>query len=183
MNNGCGFSAKWLMVSLMLCVPCGYAETPDWLPRVASDLDQFGRLFMSAERRELIDLQRSDPALYGQRSQVDPMIETPSAAPEQEAISPTQVKLSGVLYRDDGRHMVWIDRRSVLSQDQPNVDADLRQLRPKQQSVPVYHDDQGARLKPGQVWLLEERRVEEGFQVSKPSGVGEAMPTTQEVVP
>lgn len=168
-NNRLRGLAAWFCGALLgaaSSVAC--AETPAWLPRPAADLDQFGRLFLRPEQRAWIDEQRRHIGTLSQRLTFEPLSGEPILPPTDTATpaaQPTQVTLSGVLYRADGQHMVWIDGRSALSNEKPTVHTDLRRLRPTQPKVRISLDTQQAELRPGQVWLVDEQQVAEAYRV------------------
>lgn len=127
------------------------------------EVENFGRLFTLPQQRQFLDNQRG-PA--GKRKPVEIIANTQVPASSKTEVKP-EVKLSGILLREDGRNMVWVNGQSELS---PHKDDKVKAYKPKpgSLSVSVYSQQRSARLKPGQVWLLDERRVEEAYKVKRP---------------
>ncbi len=136
----------------------------------ADSSGSFGRLFTTVEERLALDQWAAprDPAL----PVVDLRISAaPETSPSAESVAvetsaPARAALSGVLLRHDGHHLVWINGKSELSTDRlsPQIRAGLPRAGSLQ--VPVRAEDNLQWLKPGQVWLIDEGRVEEAYRVT-----------------
>ena len=76
------------------------------------------------------------------------------------------VELSGFVLRADGSHTVWINGESELSRSS-HLDARVGNPSPRSTTVPVHARKKSTLLKPGQVWLLDEQRIDEVYRVNK----------------
>lgn len=159
-------------------------QSPHWLPLSVPEQMDFGRLFSLPAERDWIDQLRQSPGMVAE--QTPSPDEDGNAVPrstQQEPDVAERVRLSGIVLRDDGRHMVWLDGRSVLSDTPPTPQAFPRFVRVPGDPVPVYYDNRFERLKPGQVWLVNEQRVVEGYaagaEVRAVTGQGSSDQTTE----
>ncbi len=131
----------------------------------------FGRLFTTVEERLALD-QWAAPRDPAPPSILDSRTGSSSEAPATaepvavETPPPERAQLSGVLLRHDGRHVVWVNGKSELSAGglAPQIRAGLPRAGSLQ--VPVRAEGSVQWLKPGQVWLIGEDRVEEAYQVT-----------------
>jgi hypothetical protein len=132
--------------------------------------EKFGRLFFTPQQRQQLDRFSQS----GTNTVIDDT-ETNNFASNNPTPNAQQneVRLSGVLVRGDGKHMVWINGRSELSA-QKNSDVRAGKPREGSTSVPVHTQQKTTVLKPGQVWLVNERQVREAHEVK---------PTVTEVKP
>ncbi len=132
----------------------------DKLP--SEEFETFDRLFTTTEQRRFLDRKR----LNGDTGDNVELITNNPKTSVDNVIEKPEVRLSGVLLREDGRNMVWVNGQSELSTRQ---DKTVKANKPKSGSisVSVHSQQRSARLKPGQVWLLDQRRVEESYKVKK----------------
>lgn len=164
-----GFTVLLLLVSTASRAdtdPATAAEptTPDWLPVSVPEQLDFGRLFSLPAQRDWIDQLRRSPGMVAERTLgPDDDNEALPLPTQEEPEAIERVRLSGIVLRDDGRHMVWLDGRSVLSDTPPIPQAFPRFVRRPGDAVPVYYDNRFEQLKPGQVWLVDKQRVVEGY--------------------
>jgi hypothetical protein len=149
------------------CITIAIAEDAELTPpgfyeaEVVVRDEKFGRLFFTPEQRQLLDRVRQPGTnTVANDSETDnPVASNPPPNTQQN-----EVRLSGVLVRGDGKHMVWINGRSELSaQKDPNVRAGKPQV--GSILVPVHTQQKTTLLKPGQVWLINEKQVKEAHQV------------------
>ena len=131
----------------------------------------FERLFTTSAQRRLID----HPDQQGEAVIINNVTRQTSVSP------PKQVELSGVVLRSDGKHMVWINGESELSQTHDSVNARPLWVRKDSIKVPVRTQQTTVQLKPGQVWLPDKKRVEEQYQQASPQPVAELdLPSTSD---
>ena len=120
--------------------------------------DDFGRLFTSpAERRQLDAIRAGRTGI----SNPEEMLNSGEAQPEIDGTQPLNIKFSGYIRRPDGEYVIWINGKSALSrQDIPVNRANFSATRDQ---VTLSTDRSTARMKPGQVWSLEQNVVYEGY--------------------
>lgn len=131
-----------------------------------SELYPFSRVFTTQQRRYEIDKARRARSKEGTLTILPPVDGTiPLDSNEPEI--PAQLRFSGMLLRADGKHMVWLDGRSELSKVPPEGKVEVKRLKSGRLEVPIEVQSKLTLMKPGQVWLVEEGRVEEGYSVPK----------------
>lgn len=138
--------------------------------QVSAEPYPFGRVFTSAEERRLLDQMRGQ-----QEMDIAQMTKAEVSTDKK----PARLTVSGVLIRADGQHMVWVDGKSQLSQGE-NIDAAKAKISRKHSAhVVVKNHQQSKVLKPGQVWLLNEGKVKEVYELrTKPA---EAQSITEDI--
>ena len=124
-----------LLVSI-ICITPAYADSESGLGRLFTDPESRARL--DAAREPVINQAGEDPA--------------------------TMVRVDGVMVREDGRNVVWVNGTSTLESDSLNgVRVHSRNADRKDFRVPVGVDGKTVRLKPGQVWSDETGRVKDDY--------------------
>ena len=118
----------------------------------------FDRVFTSRAERAQIDNARRDGLLHGE-------IEPPALS----AAAPPPVKVSGLVLREDGKHMVWVDGKSELSRNESNANVEIDSPIVPLVQVPLRADGKARTLRPGQVWVIESNEVKEPFEVIEKS--------------
>lgn len=131
-----------------------------------NELYPFSRVFTTQQQRFEIDLARRARAKDGVQTTLPSADGTPSEASSEPEI-PEQLRFSGMVLRADGKHMVWIDGRSELSKVPPEGKVEVKRLKNGRLEVPIEVQSKLTLMKPGQVWLVEEGKVEEGYLVPK----------------
>lgn len=126
----------------------------------------FSRVFTTQQQRHDIDLARRAAAKISREMQEE---KTPTVLPistdNKTMHLPEQVRFSGMLIRSDGKNMAWFDGRSVLSKDKPKGTVASRKISKHRLKVPVRVKSKYTSMKPGQVWLVDEGRVEENYLI------------------
>jgi hypothetical protein len=134
----------------------------------------FGRLFTTPEQRASLDRLRRQGGLQVTKISSNNENEIPAA--EQATARPHQeIKLAGILWRADGKHRVWLTGTGRVNNRNILGDA----LASANLKVPLQGTDSGAILKPGQVWLSENHRVEEAYRFSVPKPVAAPIAETK----
>lgn len=111
--------------------------------------DGMQRLFTDAETRARMDAARKG----------DPVSENINE--DQPA---TKIRVDGVVIREHGDNVVWINGESSLNGNSAGgVQVRSRQIDRKNYRVPVRIDDQTVRMKPGQVWTGESGKVSDDY--------------------
>lgn len=135
----------------------------------------FSRLFTTQEERRLIDQARrfkrsetvADRASEGMTKSMDTgmsaLIEGGKVPAQQK---PENIRFSGFIIRADGRHTAWVNGKSELSKIRPEAKAKLKQLSTGDASVPVISGKKRLDMKPGQVWLTDVDKIEEGYNIA-----------------
>lgn len=119
----------------------------------------FDRLFTSNDERAMLDRWRDQPNVNLQSVNT----ETTSPLENTRTVAP-DIVLSGYIIREDGKSVVWVNGKSELS---PDHEQDrIRTSTPKADSESVYvsRDDVFARMKPGQVWSVNDKKVKEAYE-------------------
>jgi hypothetical protein len=126
----------------------------------------FAHLFTSPEQRRRFDAIRRQGGLKS--SEFRGSDEAPTPVAEQAIpLAPQPIKLAGILWRSDGKHKIWLSGAGVVSSR--NILGDV--LQSANLKVPLQGENYGAILKPGQVWVGENRRVEEAYRQAAPKTV------------
>jgi hypothetical protein len=137
-------------------------------PAVNAKMTQptFAHLFTSPEQRRRFDAIRRQGGLKS--SDFRGSDEAPAPVVEQAIpLAPQPIKLAGILWRADGKHKIWLSGAGVVSSR--NILGDV--LQSANLKVPLQGENYGAILKPGQVWVGENRRVEEAYRQAAPKTV------------
>lgn len=104
------------------------------------------RLFIDPETRARIDAVRKG----------DPANET--SVQEQSA---KKIQVNGVVIRENGENVIWINGESSLSNKQKGVTVRTRKIDRNSYRVPIQVDNKTVRLKPGQVWTGENGKIKD----------------------
>ncbi len=151
-NNRVVVVIKLMMINLVVSLSfltfgiTGYAGEPP-----------FDRVFTSRVERVQIDNARRDGLRQGE---FEPSALSAAAPP---------VKVSGLVLREDGKHMVWVDGKSELSRDEPSGNVEIDSPIVPLAQVPLRVDGKARTLRPGQVWVIESNEVKEPFEVLEKS--------------
>jgi hypothetical protein len=133
---------KVLMLGLCLFAQSGliYAD---------SGAGELNRLFTDRESRARMDAARKG----------DPVIEKSG-----EEGSYRNVRVDGVVIRENGDNVIWLNGESNKNSDKINgVHIRSRQIDRNNYRVPVRLEDKTVRLKPGQVWNNESGKVSDNY--------------------
>jgi hypothetical protein len=129
----------------------------------------FDRLFLTAKERQKLDEIRRNGG------RVDtPAAEEAPATPTAKATDDS-VLLSGVLFRGDGKYMVWINGQSALSDDRPDAQVPASRLHKGNERIPLEKNGEKMFLKPGQIWLPDEGKAVESYTVPTGSSTPKAL--------
>ncbi len=142
------------------------------LPLPAAADYPFDRVFTTPEERRVLDAYRRDGELLPERGAASSDSADSAAVPETE-----KVRFSGYLLRSDGRQTVWVDGQSdVSSSEVGNAGAIHGRVRRGEEALQFRARREARKLKPGQVWLLNEDRVMEGYELSQEAASAEGQP-------
>lgn len=169
-----------LSLALSLALPVRAETSPVHEPqekqakqpiRLTSDLP-FERLFTTPQQRSALDSARRHGSLR-REPQISGVDENLTTAPMQANHQLAQpFKLSGVLLRADGQHQVWVSGESG-KRESPTFNrkilGDISQSATVK--VPLQGSNQAAILKPGQVWIPDNRRAEESYRLAIPKPI------------
>jgi len=112
-----------------------------------------GRLFTSAE----------------QRRQLDELLQRPTArqASNEQVERLPSIHLNGSVFRPQRRTVSWINGHSTLQKSQlsSGIEVQDHQSGRDQETIRLRYGSLSQPLKPGQVWLLEQRRVVEAIDL------------------
>lgn len=149
----------WQMVLVILGV---LVAVP---PAQAQSDYPFGKIFTTEQQRQRLDLFRDtgkSPVGGSRDSQTD------SGGTAVDVTRTDQVRFSGYMLRSDGTQMVWIDGGSELSgAGAGSAGSSHGRVTRRDGSLVFRARSEQARLKPGQVWLLNEDAVAEVFDVPR----------------
>lgn len=123
--------------------------------------EEFGRLFTNPlQRRALDDLRRRGPKVES----LEPVTPEERTEPLSQG-SPTQLQFSGYIKRADGQYVLWVNGISGLSGQR--VPIDEAHFSSNGTGVTLQTDGYRALMQPGQVWLLQDNTVVEGYLSSR----------------
>lgn len=128
--------------------------------------DPFDRVFTTPEQRRALDAYRESGANVPEPEQAT---NDSADIPETE-----KVRFSGYLLRSDGRQTFWVDGQSeVAGESSGKAGASHGRVRRGEEAVQFRARRESRDLKPGQVWLLNEDKVIEGYQLADEAGATE----------
>lgn len=120
----------------------------------------FGRLFTYPSSRVRLDQYKNSGR------QLDQSLIAATAQVEVTDSSRTRaVEVSGFIIGENGRHTVWINEGDGNESAQGSSTAKTGKPIENSKKVPVHAKRQSRFLKPGQVWLLDEHRVTERYEL------------------
>lgn len=124
---------------------------------------QFGRLFISPASRELLDKYKHS----GLPPESEQVANVEKSQGGQTIRRTRAVVVSGVMVTESGKQRVWLqdDKHPEASQDSPVAKAG--KTSDDSTKVLVHAQHKSRMLKPGQVWLLEEQRVRESYELKR----------------
>ena len=123
--------------------------------------EEFGRLFTSPlQRRALDELRRDGPKV----ELLAPATLEERTEPLSEGL-PTQLQFSGYIKRADGQYVLWVNGISGLSGQR--VPIDEAHFSRGATGVSLQTGVYRALMQPGQVWLLQDNTVVEGYLSSR----------------
>ena len=124
-----------------------------------STLYPFDKAFTTVEQRKILDTLRNEET--NEKGQEIALEET-DEKPKLESFT-----MSGVVIREDGKYMVWVNGKSELSgKDTPT---DLKVGKPSERSkkVPISTSQKSRSIKPGQTWIVSSDEIKEGYEFKK----------------
>jgi hypothetical protein len=134
---------KMILVFVSLC--CIY---PVCSAAAYYDESALGKLFTTPEQRQRIDAFRKGKSMGVTREQV----------------SPTDVKVQGIVTRSDGKSTVWVNGKSTLEGSSVGgVNVNLNSINDKSDKVTVGINKKTVRLKPGQVWSEDSGKISDSY--------------------
>jgi hypothetical protein len=99
-----------------------------------------------------------------QRQKIDAFRKGKSMGVTREQISPTDVKVQGIVTRSDGTSTVWVNGKSTLEGSSVGgVDVKLNSINNQSDKVTVGINNKAVRLKPGQVWSEDSGKVTDSY--------------------
>ena len=122
------------------------------LPLVLSANEKYGadnidRLFTSPQQRQKLDTMRSAPS---------------NTIEEKPAV--TNVELNGVMIREDGNNVIWVnDKSSLKSNKVDGVRVNPNAVNKESYKVPVKTDEHRIMMKPGQSWSETTGTVKDNY--------------------
>ncbi|MFT7685393.1 MAG: hypothetical protein ACI9FB_000736 [Candidatus Azotimanducaceae bacterium] len=133
------------------------------LPSVAAEeLDEnypFGKIFTIKNQRISLDRMRLQKTKQGSESQISKILV------EEEQLSNTrEVSFSGYMTQKDGSQVFWVNGKTELGNRAKDIS--IGKTSDADNFVFQVSSDR-AKLKPGQVWLLDEDKVIEKYEVKK----------------
>jgi hypothetical protein len=130
-----------LLISLNIILPATSAAA-------YFDESALGRLFTTPQQRHQIDAFRKGKGVGMTHDQ----------------ISPSDVKIQGMVIRSDGKNTVWVNGKNTIESSKVGgVNVKLNSLNHKTDSVTVVIDKKAVRLKPGQVWSEDSGKVTDSY--------------------
>ena len=119
----------------------------------------FGKIFTVKNQRISLDRIRTKKTTQGGQHQ------NPEVIVENKALSNTQeVSFTGYITQKDGSRLFWVDGKTELGN--PAKDISVENTSSVNKFIFQVSNDR-AQLKPGQVWLLGEKKVLEKYEVKK----------------
>lgn len=132
----------------------------------------FDRVFTTPEERRALDAYRRDGELLPEQDAASSDGTGGAEVPETE-----KVRFSGYLLRSDGRQTVWVDGQSTVSSSEVgNAGAIHGRVHRGEEALQFRARREARKLKPGQVWLLNEDRVMEGYELPQEAAAIEEAP-------
>ncbi len=99
-----------------------------------------------------------------QRQKIDAFRKGKSMGVAREQISPTDIKVQGIVKRSDGASTVWVNGKNTLdSSHVGGVNVRLNSVSDSSDKVTVGIKNKTVRLKPGQVWSEDSGRITDGY--------------------
>ena len=123
------------------------------LPLVPSASEKYGadnidRLFTSPQQRQKLDTMRT----------------APSSGSQEQKPDVTNVELNGIMIRDDGNNVIWINNNSSLKSNKVDgVKVNPKAIDKDSYEVPVKADDHRIKMKPGQSWSETTGTVKDSY--------------------
>jgi len=84
-------------------------------------------------------------------------------------LQPLKVEVKGVVFREKGKPVVWVNEGNTLKSKKIDEDIRVRTKYVKQKNlkVPLKVDDKSLRMRPGQVWLETEGKIKDKYQMKQ----------------
>ena len=120
-----------------------------------ASIDELKTFFTSSsERSKLNEMRRSGK--FG-KQQSDSGISV--------SIEPKKVKVRGVMIRENGDPVVWVNQGSTLNSQKIDNDIRVNTRRIKStESVPVKVNNRYLKMKPGQEWVESSNKIKDSYQ-------------------
>lgn len=116
----------------------------------------FDKAFTTQEQRQILDRLRKEKQ-YGEGQQIES--KQTSDKPKSNSFT-----ISGIVIREDGRHMVWVNGKSELTQENSQSDLVVGNPTKYSKQVPLSSSEKSKSLKPGQTWIVNSNQVKEGYE-------------------
>lgn len=122
------------------------------LPLVLSASEKYGadnidRLFTSPQERQKLDAMRTAPS---------------NNIEDRPAV--TDVELNGVMIREDGNNVIWVnDKSSLKSNKVDGVRVNPKEVNKESYKVPVKTDEHQIMMQPGQSWSETTGTVKDNY--------------------
>jgi len=136
------------MRRLILILASLYSISPVCSTAAYYEEGSLGKLFTTPQQRHNIDAFRKGKSMGVTREQV----------------SPTDVKVQGLVTRSDGQSTVWVNGKSTLEGSSVGgVNVRLNSINSQTDKVTVGIKDKNVRLKPGQVWSEDSGKITDSY--------------------
>lgn len=123
----------------------------------------FDRVFTTQQQRQIMDDLRKGETFDSEQ----PL----HVEKKENNIAAERYLVSGIILRDDGKHMVWINGKSELSNAHRGSDLNISRPNPYSKRVRLSTEKNTQSAKPGQVWLVNSNRVKESYELTKSDSV------------
>ena len=99
-----------------------------------------------------------------ERQKIDNFRKGKSIGSVREQVSPTDVKVQGIVKRSDGKNTVWVNGQSTLeSNTVGGVRVSPGRIDSNNNKVSVSVNNKSVRLKPGQVWSEDTGQISDSY--------------------
>jgi len=123
----------------------------------------FGPIFTGQKERIQLDRFRIESARNGELVQLPSSLVSDAAGQDGQT---ERVQFSGYISRPNGTQVIWVDGVTNIGTAAKDIRVSQGVLSVEQGLVEFETARGSAALKPGQVWLLDESRVVENYEVS-----------------
>ncbi len=119
----------------------------------------FDRTFTTVDQRRILDdLRTQETGEKGQEIELEETDEKPTLE---------SFTMSGVVIREDGKHMVWVNGKSELSGNDTPTDLKVGKPSERSKKVPISTSQKSRSIKPGQTWIVSSDEIKEGYEFKK----------------
>lgn len=85
-------------------------------------------------------------------------------------LQPLKVEVKGVVYREKGNPVVFVNEGNTLKSNKIDDDIRVRSkyVKRKNNKVPLKVNEKSLKMKPGQTWIETEDKVKDNYQTKRP---------------